>query len=105
MHRSPGGAQLALPITRRTSQPVRAMPVKHRVVVTLVELLFAHGMTIDDLRRDRRYAKATGKEIIVLEPRFGRTTKLYVVEAPPWLSADDFGPIGAGIAQRMGWWD
>jgi len=76
--------------------------VKHRVVTTTLSgLLSALGMT-DDLRKDRRYAKARGDEIIVLETKGGN--QLHIVDAPPWLAAQDFGPIGVSWAKRAGWY-
>ena len=77
--------------------------MKHRVVTTTLSgLLSALGMTIDDLRRDRRYAKARGDEIIVLETKGGN--QLHIVTAPPWLPVQDFGPIGVSWAKRAGWY-
>ena len=77
--------------------------MKHRVVTTTLSgLLSALGMTIDDLRRDRRFAKARGDEIIVLETKGGN--QLHIVNAPPWLVAQDFGPIGVSWAKRAGWY-
>ena len=77
--------------------------MKHRVVTTTLSgLLSALGMTIDDLRGDRRYAKARGDEIIVLETKGGN--QLHIVDAPPWLVAQDFGPIGVSWAKRAGWY-
>lgn len=62
----------------------------------------ALGMTVEDLRKDRRYAKARGDEIIVLATKGGNT--LHIIEAPPWLVAQDFGPIGVAWAKRAGWY-
>jgi hypothetical protein len=44
---------------------------KHIVTTTLAGLLKALGMTVDDLRRDRHYAKIRGDEVIVLETKGG----------------------------------
>lgn len=74
----------------------------HIVTTTLAGLLKALGMTIDELRRDRRYAKARGDEIIVLETRGGN--QLHIVGAPPWLPTQEFGPIGVSWAKRAGWY-
>ena len=71
------------------------------VKTTLSGLLKALGMTVEDLRRDRRYANARGDEPIVLETRGGN--QLHIMEAPPWLVAQDFGPIGVSWAKRAGW--
>lgn len=72
------------------------------ITTTLKKLISAHGMTVADLRKDRRYAHVTGDERIVLEPRGAAGTRLYIVEAPPWLPVDDFGPLGVTQAKRAG---
>jgi len=66
-------------------------------------LLRALGMTVEDLRRDRRYYRARGDEPILLETR-GSGNQLHIIEAPPWLVAQDFGPIGVSWAKRAGWY-
>ena len=77
--------------------------MKPRVVTTTLSgLLSALGMNIEDLRKDRRYTKARGDEIIVLETKGGN--QLHIVDAPPWLPAQDFGPIGVSWAKRAGWY-
>lgn len=77
--------------------------MKHRIVTTtLAGLLKALGMTVDDLRRDRRYAKVRGDEVIALETKDGN--QLHIVDAPPWLPVQDFGPIGVSWAKRAGWY-
>lgn len=77
--------------------------MKHRIVTTTLSgLLSALGMTVEDLRADRRYAKARGDEVIVLETKGGN--QLHIVDAPPWLAAQDFGPIGVSWARRAGWY-
>ena len=73
------------------------------VTTTLSGLLKALGMTVADLRRDRRYAKARGDEIIVLATQ-GGGNQLHIVEAPPWLPAQEFGPVGVSWARRAGWY-
>jgi hypothetical protein len=75
---------------------------KRIVTTTLSGLLKALGMTVDDLRRDRRYAKIRGDEVIVLETKGGN--QLHIVDAPPWLLVQDFGPIGVSWARRAGWY-
>lgn len=63
--------------------------MKPRIVTTtLAGLLKALGMTVDDLRRDRRYAKARGDEVIILETG--------------WKSAPHHG--GAALAGCTGFW-
>jgi hypothetical protein len=65
-------------------------------------LLVALGTTVEDLRRDRRYRNVTGAERIVLATNNGGN-QLHIVEAPAWLPAQDFGPIGVSWAKRAGW--
>lgn len=82
----------------------KAPPVKPRTIHTTLDgLLKALGMTVEELRRDRRYARARGDEPIRLETKEGGGNSLYIVEAPPWMPADDFGPLGASWARRAGW--
>lgn len=78
------------------------LPITRVVTTNLHGLLRALGMTLADLHRDRRYSKATGDETIVLETR-GGGNQLHIIEAPPWLTAQDFGPIGVSWAKRAGW--
>ena len=64
-------------------------------------MLIAIGTTPEELRLDYRYKKATGNEKIVV--RQSKNGWWHIIEAPPWLVAQDFGPFGVRQAKRAGW--
>lgn len=63
----------------------------------------ALDITVGDLKRDRRYYRARGDEMIVLETRSESPgAQFHIVEAPPWLVAQDFGPLPPRWVKRGG---
>ncbi len=72
------------------------------ITTDLSGLLVALGTTVEELRRDRRYAKVLGTERVVLATH-GNGNQLHIMEAPAWLPCQDFGPIGVSWARRAGW--
>lgn len=75
--------------------------MKKRIVTDLRGLLRALGTTVEELRRDRRYGKAIGSELIVLETHTDSPgAQFHIVDAPPWLAAQDFGPLSPSWIRR-----
>ncbi len=72
------------------------------ITTNLSGLLVALGMTVEDLKRDRRYRNVLGTERVVLRT-VGEGSTLHIVEAPAWMPVQEFGPIGVSWAQRAGW--
>lgn len=71
-----------------------------RVETDVNGLLTAIDMIVEDLRQDRRFRDVKGTERVVLERR---GTRFFIVEAPAWMSVDDFGPLGMRAARKAGW--
>jgi hypothetical protein len=72
----------------------------NNITTNIAGMLAALSMSVDDLRADRRFARVTGSERVVIERK---GTQFHIVDAPAWMCVQDFGPFGMRAAKKAGW--